>query len=335
MNRRADEASIKKASSPKVRGAKAAETSSLQELAAWRRHHKSSCLDSLSRLLAAPIQSLLTWMVIAIAVALPTGLYLGLQSLQKLGDGWQDSAQMSVFLNREARPAAIAKFQEWLQNESEVTSFNSISPANALAEFQHFSGLGDVLNSLDENPLPTVFVIQPGITVTTPDQLSALRQRIQGHPLVDNVQLDLGWLRRLHELLSLAERVVISLPGLLSLGVLLIIGNTMRLAIENRRAEIVVTKMVGGTNGFVRRPFLYTGLWYGFGGGLLALLLILIVGLWISNPVNNLVTLYESEYSLSGMGFHTILALLTATAFLGWLGAWIAVSRHLKGIEPS
>lgn len=335
MNRRADAVSIKKVSSSKARGAKSAETSSLQELAAWRRHHKSSCLDSLARLLATPIQSLLTWMVIAIAVALPTGLYLGLQSLQKLGDGWQDSAQMSVFLKREAKPVAIEKFEEWLQGDAEIRSFSSISPANALVEFQLFSGLGDVLNSLDENPLPTVFVIQPDVSVTMPDQLSVLRQRIQVHPLVDNVQLDLGWLRRLHELLSLGERIVIALAGLLSLGVLLIIGNTMRLAIENRRAEIVVTKMVGGTNGFVRRPFLYTGLWYGLGGGLLALLLILIVGLWISSPVNNLATLYESEYSLSGMSLYSAISLLAASAFLGWLGAWIAVSRHLKRVQPT
>lgn len=333
MNRQAEEASINKSSS-KSRGAKAASTTSAQELSAWWRHHRSSGRDSLTRLLQTPLQSMLTWMVIAIALALPTGLYLGLQSLQKLGDGWQDSAQMSVFLERGAKPTAVERFQEWLEKDAEVSSFDSISPANALAEFQRFSGLGDVLNSLDENPLPTVYVIQPAVTVNSPEQLSMLRQRIEANPLVDNVQLDLGWLRRLHEILSLGERIVISLAGLLSLGVLLIIGNTMRLAIENRREEIVVTKMVGGTNGFVRRPFLYTGFWYGVGGGLLALFLILFIGLWLSNPVNNLVTLYESEYSLSGMGFDTVLALLAVSGFLGWLGAWIAVSRHLRAIEP-
>jgi len=333
MNRKADEASIKK-QAIKARGAKASETSNGQALAAWWRHHLSSCRGSLSRLLQTPLQSMLTWMVIAIALALPTGLYLGLQSLQKLGDGWQDSAQMSVFLKRGAKPTAIERFQDWLENDPEVASFNSISPASALAEFQRFSGLGDVLSSLDENPLPTVYVIQPATVVSSPDQLSTLRARIENNPLVDNVQLDLGWLRRLHEILSLGERIVISLAGLLALGVLLIIGNTMRLAIENRRDEIVVTKMVGGTNGFVRRPFLYTGLWYGLGGGVLALLLILVIGLWLSNPVNNLVTLYEGEYSLSGMGFNTVVALLALSGFLGWLGAWIAVSRHLKVIEP-
>ncbi len=322
-------------SGTKIRGARASETSSSQELVAWWGHHRSSCLDSLQRLLQTPLQSLLTWMVIAIAVALPTGLYLGLHNLQQLGNGWQDSAQMSVFLKRDAKPEAIKRFQDQLQNNTEVASFNSISPANALEEFQRFSGLGNVLNNLDENPLPTVFVIQPNANITNPEQLASLQESLASHPIVDNVQLDLGWLRRLHELLSLGERIVISLAGLLSLGVLLIIGNTMRLAIENRRDEIIVTKMVGGTNGFVRRPFLYTGLWYGIGGGLLALILVMIVGFWISGPVANLVTLYESEYSLSGMGLIDMLTLLLSAAFLGWLGAWIAVSRHLRDIEPS
>lgn len=330
MNRRADETAIK----PKARGAKTAKTSSLQELSAWWRHHQSSCRDSLSRLLSTPLQSALTWMVIAIALALPTGLYLGLQNLQQLGDGWQDSAQMSVFLKRGAKPAAIEGFQADLQNNSEIATVTNITPASALAEFQRFSGLSDVLNSLDENPLPNVFVVQPAAKVATPEQLSVLRQSIERNPLVDNVQLDLGWLRRLHELLLLGERIVISLAGLLSLGVLLIIGNTMRLAIENRRDEIVVTKMVGGTNGFVRRPFLYTGFWYGVGGGLLALLLILVVSFWLASPVSNLLTLYESEYSLSGINLRSILAILAASSFLGWLGAWIAVSRHLRDIEP-
>lgn len=322
-------------SSSKTRGAKVATTTSRQVLEAWWRHHKSSGRDSLLRLLETPLQSLLTWMVIAIALALPAGLYLGLHNLQSLGDGWQDSAQMSVFLKREAKATALERFQEDLKKNADIASFESISPANALAEFQRFSGLGDVLSSLDENPLPTVFVIQPNNKISTPELLDQLRERLAQHPIVDNVQLDLGWLRRLHELLSLGERIVISLASLLSLGVLLIIGNTMRLAIENRRDEIVVTKMVGGTNGFVRRPFLYTGFWYGLGGGLLALILIAIVSFWLSGPIANLITLYESEYSLTGMGFSDVLALLMSACFLGWLGAWIAVSRHLKGIEPS
>lgn len=315
-------------------GAKLARTSGRQTFVAWWGHHRRSCRDSLLRLLQTPMQSLLTWLVIAIAVALPAGLYLGLQNLQQLGDGWQDSAQMSVFLKRSAKPAAIDALRTQLAQNPQIKTIDTIDPASALAEFQRFSGLGDVLNSLDENPLPTVFIVEPAISIQTPEQLDQLKVQIAGQPVIDSVQLDMGWLRRLHELLSLGERLVLSLAALLSLGVLLIIGNTLRLAIENRRDEIIVTKLVGGTNGFVRRPFLYTGFWYGVGGGLFAVLVILLLGLWISGPVSRLVSLYESEYALSGLGMENLALLLLASAFLGWLGAWIAVSRHLRGIEP-
>jgi cell division transport system permease protein len=322
-------------SSPKKsRGAKASEVSGLQVLSAWWAHHRSSCSDSLWRLLDTPLQSLLTWMVIAIAVALPAGLYMGLQNIQQLGQGWQDNAQMSVFLDRRAKPQAVDRLKQSLEKDGDIKSVDSITPGKALAEFQQYSGLGDVLTDLDENPLPTVLIIQPTESVDNPEKLSALQSRIAANTLVDNVQLDLGWLRRLHELLALGERVVLALAGLLALGVLLIIGNTLRLAIENRRDEIVVTKMVGGTNGFVRRPFLYTGFWYGIGGGLLAVIVIFILGLWLSNPVDNLISLYDSEYSLKSFSFSTVLFLLLSSGILGWLGAWLAVSRHLKGIEP-
>ena len=319
---------------PKARGAKASELSLIQVISAWWAHHRSSCSDSFMRLLQTPLQSLLTWMVIAIAVALPAGLYLGLQNVQQLGQGWQDSAQMSVFLDRRARPQAIDRIKESLEKDSGITSIDSITPSKALAEFQRYSGLGDVLTDLDENPLPTVLIVQPAASVDDPDKLDALKSRIAANDLVDNVQLDLGWLRRLHELLALGERIVLALASLLALGVLLIIGNTLRLAIENRRDEIVVTKMVGGTNGFVRRPFLYTGFWYGIGGGIAAIILLFIMGLWLSNPVDNLVSLYDSEYSLESLGFGTVAVLLLGCGGLGWLGAWLAVSRHLKGIEP-
>lgn len=318
----------------KGRGAKVSKTSIINDLHSWWRHHRDSCSDSLSRLLHTPFQSLMTWMVIAVAIALPAALYLGLKNMQELGDGWQDNAQMSVFLQREAQNRAIDNLQKKLEKDSDIASIARIDPGKALIEFQQYSGLGDVLQDLDENPLPTVFIIQPVARLDSPDKLSDLKGRIQVNSIVESVQLDMGWLRRLHELLALGERVVFALASLLSLGVLLVIGNTLRLAIENRRDEIIVVKMVGGTDGFVRRPFLYTGLWYGLGGGLMAFIMLTIIGLSLSSPVSNLVNLYESDYSLYGLNFSTFFKLLGLSAFLGWLGAWLAVSRHLKGIEP-
>ncbi len=324
-----------KLSSAKVSGGKVSRVSTIDLLKAWWAHHKDSCSNSLLRLLSTPVQTFLTCLVIAIAIALPTGLFLSLQSAQQLGQGWQDSAQMSAFLERGAKPLAIEKLQASLEKNPSIKSIDVVSPAKALSEFQRYSGLGDVLLELDENPLPTVFIIQPVNTLDDTKQLSALQKTIEASPLIDTVQLDLGWLRRLHELLVLGERFVIALASLLSIGVLLIIGNTLRLAIENRREEIVVTKMVGGTNGFVRRPFLYTGLWYGIGGGLLSVVLLIVIGLWLADPINSLIGLYESEYSQGGLSVSAVAVLLLGSACLGWLGAWVAVARHLRQIEPT
>ena len=319
----------------KTRGARVSETTLVQMLVAWWSHHKSSCTNSLKRLLDTPLQSLLTWMVIAIALALPTGLYLGLHNIHSLGYGWQDNAQMSVFLNRQSSSQVINQLKKALNDDDEIASVDHITPDGALAEFQQYSGLGDVLHNLDENPLPTVFIVNPKKSVDNPDKLDQLQGRIAAYKIVEYVQLDLAWLRRLHELLTLGKRVVFALASLLFLGVLLIIGNTLRLAIENRRSEIIVTKMVGGTNGFVRRPFLYTGFWYGLGGGLLAVILLLIMGGWLSGPVSKLINLYESQYSLRFLSVRSVIALLSMSTFLGWAAAWLAVSRHLRRIEPS
>jgi cell division transport system permease protein len=318
----------------KASGAKVSKVSSVNLLQAWWRHHQSSCRDSLYRSLQTPLQTLLTCLVIAIAIALPMGLFLSLQNAQQLGEGWQDSAQMSAFLKRGAKPLAIDQLKASLEQDVAIHSIEIVSPVKALSEFQRYSGLGNVLLQLDENPLPTVFIIQPMGTINDPDKLSALQKTIASSSIVESVQLDLGWLRRLNELLILGERFVIALASLLVVGVLLIIGNTLRLAIESRREEIVVTKMVGGTNGFVRRPFLYTGFWYGLGGGILAIILLIIVGFWLAEPINNLISLYESQHSLKGLGMDTIAVLLFGSAFLGWLGAWVAVTRHLRQIEP-
>lgn len=318
----------------KARGARASKISTWQLLRSWWRHHRNSCMDSLCRLLSTPLQSLLTWLVIAIALALPTALYLGLKNFQHLGQNWQDNAQMSVFLKQGVQAKAIDNLIKRLQANANISSIDWLTPNSALVEFQQYSGLGNVLQDLDENPLPNVLILQPAPAADTPEKIAELRMQLQKDPLVDNIQLDMNWLKRLHELLALGERIVFALGILLSLGVLLVIGNTLRLAIENRREEIIVTKTVGGTNGFVRRPFLYTGFWYGLGGGFLASLLLLLLGYWLASPVDNLIHLYESDYSFHGLRASFLFTLLAGSGFLGWLGAWLAVSRHLRAIEP-
>lgn len=301
---------------------------------AWMAHHSTTAIDSLLRLLRTPLQSLMTWLVVAIAVALPAVLYIALTNIQNIGYSWQDSSQISVFLNKQVSDSQAEELRRRWVSRADIAQVTYVSPTTALEEFKTASGLGDVVDSLDENPLPGVLLVQPGLAGSTPAGLAALEQVLRQEPLVTDVRIDMQWVQRLHQFMAVAQRVVMALAGLLALGVILVIGNTIRLAIENRRDEILVVKLVGGTNAYVRRPFLYTGLWYGLGGGLLALVLLAIGLGWLGGPVAHLADLYQSSFRLQGLGFIHSLQLVLLAGITGLLGAWIAVGRHLSHIEP-
>lgn len=301
---------------------------------AWLEHHRFSCVDSLRRLLVTPWQSMMTWLVVAIALVLPTLLYLAFDNIRPLSEQWQSHTQISLYIEPAAKPVAIEQLQQRLNNDSTIASTELITPDMAKQDFQQYSGLGNVLASLDNNPLPYVLVVQPNIDQRDTNALIALQTRLQTEALVETAQLDTGWLRRLQGMMGLAQRIVISLAALLALGVMLIIGNTIRLSIESRRNEIIVVKMVGGTDGFVKRPFLYTGFWYGTGGAVLALVVLLIAELWLSTPIQQLAFLYDSKYTLSLLDMNIGALVIIIAGGLGWLGAWLSVSRHLKHIEP-
>ena len=315
-------------------GASISKTKTTDRLSSYWAHHRVTGLESLCRLLATPIQSLLTWLVIAIAIALPAVFYVGLQNVQVAGSDWQVSGQISVFIHKRAKHNAIEALQQKLQSRADVVKVVYISPKAALQEFSEHSGFGNALDSLDENPLPPVLLVEVDDSVSTPAQLQNLAKTIGAARIVEDVLVDMQWLERLHQLLLLGQRAVLALALFLALGVLLAVGNTIRLAIENRRDEIVVVKLVGGTNAFVRRPFLYTGFWYGFIGGLLSLILLSIALAWLSGPVARLADLYQSDFRLLGLGGYASLKLVLGSSLLGLVGAWIAVSRHLYQIEP-
>jgi cell division transport system permease protein len=316
-------------------GASQSKTGIGDRLRAYWAHHRSVARESFLRLLRTPMQSLLTWLVVAIALALPAVLYLALAQFQTLGETWQTQPRMSVFLHLRAREEAAKQLREELLRRDEITAVEYISPQQALREFEEFSGLGNVLETLDENPLPAVLVVHPGPAYSSPDQLEQLRGSLQSLALVDDVRLDMDWVRRLHQIMVIGQRLVAAMAILLALGVLLVIGNTIRLAIESRRDEIVIVKLVGATNAFVRRPFLYTGFWYGFGGGVLAWLLLTAGVQWLAGPVAGLAELYQSGMRLQGLNWWESLVILLGSGLLGLLGAALAVSKHLHRIEPS
>ncbi|MEK8081605.1 permease-like cell division protein FtsX [Pseudomonas sp. XK-1] len=299
---------------------------------AWLESHRSSLVDSLRRLGKQPIGSFFTCLVMAVALSLPMGLALLLDNVERLGGSWQRAAQISLFLQLDASDAEGQALREQIAAMADVSEAEWISREQALDEFQQQSGLGEALKELPDNPLP-------GVVVVTPQEvdkvaLEALRLRLAELPKVQQAQLDLLWVERLSAMLKLGERFVFGLTLLLVLALLLVIGNTIRLHIENRRTEIEVIKLVGGTDSYVRRPFLYMGTLYGFGAGLLAWLL-LAYGLgWLDDAVVRLAGLYGSDFALDGVPLADGLSLLLGAVLLGYIGAWLAVARHLNELAP-
>ncbi len=296
----------------------------------WLHHHRLSAADSLSRILESPVASLLTWLVIGIALALPTGLDVALDNVDQLGARWDSPAQISLFLQEGLSSAEAAELAGGLATRADIAATRFISREEALDEFRALSGFGDVLDTLEQNPLPNLILVSPA------DETAAagLKENLQGLPEVAEALLDMEWLQRLNSLMELGRRMVQAVGGLLVLGVVLILGNTIRLAIENRREEIVVVKLIGGSNAFVRRPFLYTGLWYGVGGGVFAAALVALSLWFLQQPVAELATLYDSDFRLRGPGVMGALNLVILGGLLGLGGAWLAVARHLVRIEP-
>lgn len=304
------------------------------KLDAYVAHHSTSAIDSLLRLLETPLQSLMTWMVIAIAVALPATLYIAFANIQQLGENWEGSSQVSVFLRPETSDAKAEEMRARLAARADIAKVVYVSPTQGLVEFKAQSGLGEVVDSLEKNPLPGTLLVTPRLQNTSDAAITSLEQSLIADPAVADVRLDMQWVKRLQQLMALGKKMVFGLGGLLALGVLLIIGNTIRLSIENRRDEILVIKLVGGTDAYVSRPFLYTGLWYGIGGGLLALVVLAIGFFWVSSTVNQLASLYQSNFRLQGLGLFGSLQLVLLAGLTGLLGAWIAVVRHLVQIQP-
>lgn len=301
---------------------------------AYIQHHKLMAVDSLQRLMSSFGSSLMTWLVLAIALSLPMTLYVSLENVKQLSRTWDQSSQMSVYLKQGTMDRFAATVVSDLQSWPQIQTAVYISPEQALAEFTHSTGLTDVIDGLDSNPLPGVISVVPRLAQQDVGGLEQLEQKILSLKHVESVQLDLLWVKRLYQFMDLGQRLVWALAALLGLAVLLIIGNTIRLSIESRRDEIRVVKLVGGTDAFVRRPFLYTGIWFGLGGGLIAWVLLSVGLYWLSGPVERLISLYGSDFQLRGLGFSDSLLLIFDGVLLGWLGAWLAVSRHLGRIEP-
>lgn len=318
-----------------ARGAATSRSPWRQQAESYFNHHRKVARDSAQRLWRAPVASLMTWSVMGVALALPVVLLLLLTSLQGVSSGWESSARLTAYLELGVSEDSALGLREEITSDGRVNGVELIDRQQALAEFKTSSGLDDALDYLDENPLPHTLLITPEEAARSQAGVEGLVSFISALDGVERVQVDLGWLQRLNAMTSLLARAVWALSILLAAAVVLVIGNTVRLAIENRRDEILVAKLVGGTDAFVRRPFLYTGAWFGLGGGLVAFILLQLSLWWLGGPIERLAGLYQSDFALVGLGVDGALALIIVAMVLGWLGAWVAVKRHMDDIEPS
>ena len=295
----------------------------------WLRRHAQVLLGSLGQLARTPIATALTLTMLGITLALPAGLVVAIDNLDRLSAGLSRGGQISLFLKRELNEAAAQKLAQSVRGFKDVAAVDYISREAALAEFRKYSGFGDALDALTGNPLPAVLVVRP-TAGSSAAAIETLRATLARQPGVELAELDLAWVKRLQAILVLAERAVWLLAVLLAAAVLLIIGNTIRLAVLNRQTEIEVIQLVGGTPAFIRRPFLYTGLLQGSLGGLTAWLLVNASLWWLTGPVAELASLYGSQWNLIGLDVGAGLTLLAVGGGLGWLGSRLAVGWHLR-----
>jgi cell division transport system permease protein len=296
--------------------------------------HLQALLGSLGRLSRHPLGTLLTVLVIAVALALPAALRLLVTNAQTATGNFANAIELSVYLKTDVPLAKAQQLAAAAQQRADVAQVRLISAQQGLEDFRNYSGFGDALAALKENPLPNMLHVQPRTEYTSSTALEALRRYFAAWPEVDLVQVDSQWVMRFNAILEVLRRLLLIAAALLGVGVLAVVGNTIRLEIAGRRAEIEVTKLVGGSNSFVRRPFLYTGVLYGLGGALLAWGIIAIAVAVLGESVANLARLYGSRYVLSGPSAQEVGVLLGAGIVLGWLGAWLSATRHLRNIEP-
>ena len=298
----------------------------------WLSHHWHAFFLALRRLAGAPLASLLNITVIGVAFSLPTGVYMLLGNVQNFSGQLSGAPQLSVFLKPGTDKIAIEKLESYLRQHPQIASFRFISKDKALKQLKQKSGLADAVNSLTRNPLPDAFIIDA--KSASPETLKQLRAEMLKWPDSEHVQLDSAWMERLNALLKLGQLAVLILAALLSFALIVVTFNTIRLQILTKRDEIEISKLIGATSNFIRRPFLYFGAIQGVAGGAIAWLIVAIVINLINSELTNLVQLYAVDFHLYHISFEDSISLLLFSSWLGWAGSWLSVASHLWQIEP-
>lgn len=300
-------------------------------MASYLSLHRQQGKQAFRDLLSRPLGNLLTVLVLAFSLALPATLFMLAKNVMMVTDEWTAPNQLTLYLKDMPLPQAKS-FSQSLEQRSDIASVEYISPEQGLNQFRQIQGFEQAISLLDENPLPAVVIVGPAsddISIAT-----ALASKLRLDPNVDEVRLDSDWLRRLSVIESLVLKLSVIFSGLMFMAVFLIIGNTLRLQVLNHKQEIQVMKLVGATDSYILRPYLYTGMWLALAGALLAWIVTLIINLLLDTVVVKLATLYSSTFRLTSLHFDEVLILCVGSCLLGHLAARIAAGRHLREIEP-
>ncbi len=296
--------------------------------------HAHGFFSSLGRLIRTPFSTMMAVIVIAIALSLSAVFYVLVDNVQTVSGRFIVSNQISLFLKFNIDDQKALAVAESVRDYPEIDSVTLISKRSSLEEFKRYSGFSNALDVLDYNPLPVVIQVKPKEAIVDPSTLQRLTEKLETLRSVDFAQFDLQWIRRLESMMEIAKRGVVILAVLLSMAVMFVVSNTIRLELRSRYDEIIVMKLLGATNRFIRRPFIYSGFWYGFLGGILACLVVLVALLVFEEPVNRLSLLYDADYQLVFLGPARTFLLLIFSSVLGIAGAWLVLVQHLYKMNP-
>ncbi len=299
----------------------------------WLTRHASTSLGSFGRLVRHPFSSLMIVLVIAVTLALPAAINLVVKNAQQISGSWENALDFSVFLQQELTESEAEGLGRLIGQRADVESVTFISANDALIDFKEQSGFGAALDQLPDNPLPHTLIVRPSAGNTSASMV-LLQEELQNLPETEHVQVDTEWVQRFHAILDIVRQAIAIGAALLGIAIVVIIGNTIRLDIENRREEIEVTKLIGASNAFVRRPFLWTGFWYGLFGGLMALALVYYGLFLLEGPVARLAGLYQSNIAIASMSLAEGSAIVGIGILLGLFGSWFTTARHMRRIEP-
>lgn len=313
-------------------GATATQPNILQKLLRGIFTHLRQAITSLGELWRSPLWTLITVAVLGVSMTLPTTLHLLVKNIQQVSRSYDQSFEISLFLQNETTPTEITTLITLLQGDPQVAKVRLIDKAAAMTEFKQQSGFGEALAFLDQNPLPDVLLVTPKIN--QPAAAEALMQKLQKERYVELAKLDISWLERLAALMNLLQQAVYTIAILLLSAALLVIGNTIRLSIMDKKAEIEVMKLVGATDAFIQRPFLYTGIWLGVFGGFLAFVVVEVMLWWLRSAIATVTQLYQSDFVLNSLSMQEFGWLMLIAVSLGLIGSYIAVRSHIKAIEP-